>query len=99
MAVVTIYMSDRDPQGPTFTDRKAADEYDKMLEIAEVISESVQHLVPGVSEEQAEEFGLLIAKNKEQFMNVLRGKTGDFNVQELVAPSESAAEAKLKAVK
>src|SRR5690554_2173112 len=99
MAMVTIYMSNQNPQGPTFTDRKAADEYDKMLEIAEVISESMQHLIPNISEEQTEEFRLLIAKNKEQFMNVLRGKTGDFNVQELVAPSESAAEAKLKAVK
>ena len=98
MAVVTIYMSDRDPKGPTFTDRKAADDYDKMLEIAEVITASVQHCMKDVSEELAEEFGLLIAKNKEQFMNVLKGKTTDFDVKELNGPTESA-EAKLKAVK
>ncbi len=98
MAVVTIYMSDRDPNGPTFTDRKAADEYDKMLEIAEVISDSVQHCMKDVSEEQAEEFGLFIAKNKDLFANILKGKTAEFDKTELLAPSE-AMDAKLRAVK
>jgi uncharacterized protein len=98
MAVVTIYMSDRDPQGQTFTDRKAADDYDKMLEIAEVISESVQQHLKGLSEEQAEEFGLFIAKNKDQFATLLKGKTSDFDGAALVGPNDSAA-APLRAVK
>ena len=34
MAVVTLYMSDRD-QSKTFNDKKEADNYDKMLELAE----------------------------------------------------------------
>ena len=37
MAVVTLYMSDRDPK-TTFSDKKAADNYDKMLELAENVS-------------------------------------------------------------
>ena len=65
MAVVTLYMSDRDTS-KTFTDKKEADNYDKMLELAESVSTWVEKEIAGLNEEQIEEIGLLIARNKDK---------------------------------
>lgn len=74
MAVVTLYMSDRD-ESKTFTDKKEADHYDKMLELAENVSLWVEKEVVGLSEEQVESIGMLLAKNKDNLMKALKGKS------------------------
>ena len=73
MAVVTLYMSDRD-QSKTFTDKKEADNYDKMLELAENVSVWMEREIDGISDEQAEAIGLLLAENKDTLLKALKGK-------------------------
>jgi len=73
MAVVTLYMSDRD-QNKTFTDKKEADNYDKMLELAENVSTWMEREIEGLSEEQSENIGMLFAENKEVLLKALKGK-------------------------
>jgi len=73
MAVVTLYMSDRD-QNKTFTDKKEADNYDKMLELAENVSVWMEKEIEGLSEEQTEAIGMLLAENKDTLLKALKGK-------------------------
>ncbi len=73
MAVVTLYMSDRD-QNKTFTDKKEADNYDKMLELAENVSVWMEKEIDGLSEAQSEAIGMLLAENKETLLKALKGK-------------------------
>jgi hypothetical protein len=73
MAVVTLFMSDRDPS-KTFTDKKEADQYDKMLELAENVSAWLEQKVEGLTESQAESIGMLIAENKELIAKAIKGK-------------------------
>lgn len=74
MAVVTLFMSDRDTS-KTFTSKKEADEYDKMLEFAEAVSYFVEQNIEGLEEAQIENIGLLFARHKEQLAQALKGKT------------------------
>ena len=85
MAVVTLFMSDRD-ESKTFTSKKEADAYDKMLELAESISQFVDHKIAGLSESQSEEIGLLFARHKDQLSAAIKGKT-----DALTAPEEEPA--------
>ncbi|WP_196140270.1 YebG family protein [Aliikangiella sp. G2MR2-5] len=73
MAVVTLYMSDRD-QNKTFSNKKEADEYDKMLELAENVSIWMEKEIDGLSESQSEAIGMLLAENKETLLKALKGK-------------------------
>jgi dsDNA-binding SOS-regulon protein len=82
MAVVTLFMSDRDTS-KTYTSKKEADEYDKMLELAEAVSYFVAQNIEGLDEPQAESIGLLFARHKDQLGLALKGKTEVlFNAQE-----------------
>lgn len=72
MAVIAMWKCDRD--GSMFEDKKAADEHDKMLELGEVFSRLLQKVIPDVDEMKAEEFGLIMARNKEQVMLACKGK-------------------------
>jgi|TARA_Y100000782_G_C10093939_1_gene227392 hypothetical protein len=74
MAVVTLFMSDRDTS-KTFTSKKEADEYDKMLELAEAVSYFVEQNVEGLDEQQVENIGLLFANQKDKLALALKGKT------------------------
>lgn len=74
MAVVTLFMSDRDTSR-TFTSKKEADAYDRMLELAEAITQFAESNIEGLSEEQAESIGLLFARNKDQLAAAIKGKT------------------------
>lgn len=73
MAVVTLYMSDRD-EAKTFTSKKDADAYDKMLELAEAISMFVEQEIEGLSDKQSEDIGLLFAQNKDRLSSAIKGK-------------------------
>jgi len=73
MAVVTLYMSDRD-SNQTFSDKKLADNYDKMLELAENVSLWVEKSIDGLSEDQIESIGMLIAENKDVLAKAIKSK-------------------------
>lgn len=85
MAVVTLFMSDRD-KSKTFTDKKEADNYDKMLELAESVSLWMEKEIEGLNETQVESIGLLLAKNKDNLLKALKGKP------ELLLSAESSEE-------
>jgi dsDNA-binding SOS-regulon protein len=74
MAVVTLFMSDRDIS-KTFTSKKEADEYDKLLELAEAVSHFMEQKIAGLSEQQIEEIGLVFARNKDLLAQAIKGKT------------------------
>ena len=73
MAVVTLYMSDRD-SNKTFTDKKEADNYDKMLELAENVSLWMEKSIEGLSEQQIESIGMLVAENKDVLAKALKSR-------------------------
>ncbi len=72
MAVIAMWKCDRD--GAMFEDKKAADAHDKMLELGEVFTRLLEQVIPGVDEKKAEEFGLIMARNKEQVVLACKGK-------------------------
>ncbi|MFT7374133.1 MAG: dsDNA-binding SOS-regulon protein, partial [Oleiphilaceae bacterium] len=74
MAVVTLFMSDRDVS-KTFTSKKEADEYDKLLELAEAVSHFMEQNIAGLSEQQVEEIGLVFARNKDLLAQAIKGKS------------------------
>ena len=74
MAVVTKYVVERDGvERMTFTSKKEADAYDKMLDIAESLEELLGGVDVPLSEQQVESLSLEIAKQKDDFMHVLKG--------------------------
>jgi uncharacterized protein len=66
MAVETLYRSTRDLE-TTFVDRKLADAHDQMLELAEELAKVLMANVPDLSEEQAENASIFMAKNRTVF--------------------------------
>lgn len=72
MAVIAMWKCDRD--GSMFDDKKAAEEHDKMLELGDVFTRLLEKVIPGVDEAKAEEFGLILARNKEQVALACKGR-------------------------
>lgn len=72
MAVIAMWKCDRD--GAMFEDKKAADAHDKMLELGEVFTRLLERVIPDVDEAKAEEYGLILARNKEQVVLACKGK-------------------------
>ncbi|MBB1332931.1 YebG family protein [Pseudoalteromonas sp. SR44-5] len=74
MAVVVKYVVERNGvERMTFTTKKEADAYDKMLDIAESLEVMLEKVDVPLSEQQIESLALEIAKSKDDFMNVLKG--------------------------
>lgn len=88
MAVVAVWQCDRD--GTMFQDKKEAEEYDKMLELAENISALIERHVPDVSAEHGEAVGLLLAKHREVLAKACKGKPD--LLLEVSAPLADAAD-------
>lgn len=74
MAVEQYWVSTRDPKRTPFASAKEAKELDKHLELVENIALVVQKKVKGVSDEQAEAIGNLIADQKDVFAKAFKGK-------------------------
>ena len=72
MAVLAKWLCDRD--GTMFDNKKDAEAYDKMLELGEQFCALVEKHIPGVDAVKAEEFGILLAKNKEIIIDACKGK-------------------------
>jgi dsDNA-binding SOS-regulon protein len=74
MAVVVKYVVERNGvERMTFTTKKEADAYDKMLDIAESLELMLEKVDVPLSEQQIESLALEIAKSKDDFMAVLKG--------------------------
>ena len=71
MAVVAMWKCDRDDA--MFDSKKEADAYDKMLELAESFSLFLGKQVEGISEQDAENIGLLLSKNKDVLIAACKG--------------------------
>ena len=71
MAVVAMWKCDRD--NSMFDSKKDADAYDKMLELAENFSLLLGKQIEGISEQDAENIGLLLSKNKNVLIAACKG--------------------------
>lgn len=72
MAVIPKWMCDRD--NSMHDSKKDADAHDKMLELAEEFTTLLEERVGSVDDKLAEEFGLLLARNKEKLIQACKGR-------------------------
>ena len=72
MAVVAMWKCDRDDS--MFNNKKDADAYDKMLELAGHFTAFLEKHADGINETDAENIGLLLSKNKELLVTACKGK-------------------------
>lgn len=91
MAVIPKWMRDRD--NSMHDSKKDADAYDKMLELAEEFTALLEDKVKGIDEKQAEEFGLLLARNRDKVIQACKGKP------ELLGELDSDADPKVTPIK
>ena len=87
MAVEVVYRSSRDPER-LFMDKAEADRYDKMLELAERLTEVLHKAVPSLNEEQGEEIGIFMAKNRDVFAKPFKNQPDALDELEAEAASE-----------
>ena len=71
MAVEVVYRSSRDLER-LFMDKAEADRHDKMLELAEALAPVLQQASPSLSEQQAEDIGIYMAKHRELFAKAFK---------------------------
>ncbi len=71
MAVEVVYRSSRDLER-LFMDKAEADRHDKMLELAEVLATVLQQASPSLSEQQAEDIGIYMARHRELFAKAFK---------------------------
>jgi dsDNA-binding SOS-regulon protein len=70
-------------------DKAEADRHDKMLELAELLAEVLQKAVPSLTEQQVEEAGIYMAKNRDVFAKAFKSQP-DALSELLSAPAEIA---------
>lgn len=99
MAVIAVWQCDRD--GSMFQDKKAAEEYDKMLELAENISFLLERAVPGLEADKSEAIGLYLAKHREVLAKACKGKPEllSEDLDELDDESTESGETKVTPIK
>ncbi|GAC1032466.1 YebG family protein [Pseudomonas sp. No.21] len=73
MAVEVVYRSSRDPER-LFMDKAEADRYDKMLELAESLATVLHKAVPSLSEQQVEDLGIYMARNRDIFARAFKNQ-------------------------
>jgi hypothetical protein len=73
MAVEVVYRSSRDLER-LFMDKAEADRHDKMLELAELLTDVLQKAVPSLNEQQGEELGIFMAKNSQIFAKAFKNQ-------------------------
>ncbi|AZD27741.1 YebG protein [Pseudomonas chlororaphis] len=89
MAVEVVYRSSRDLER-LFMDKAEADRHDKMLELAEWLAQVLQKAVPSLSEQQVEEAGIYMAKNRDVFAKAFKSQPDVLS--ELLSAPVAAAE-------
>ncbi len=93
MAVEVVYRSSRDLER-LFMDKAEADRHDKMLELAEYLADVLQKAVPSLTEQQVEEAGIYMAKNRDVFARAFKSQP-DALSELLNAPAEPAEQAEV----
>lgn len=76
MAVIIKYIVERKGvEKMTFTSKKEADAYDKMLDSADQLAEFLSASSVTLDDQQLEELGLYLASNKETVQGLFKGNT------------------------
>lgn len=74
MAVVVKFIVVRDGvEKMTFTTKKEADAYDRMLDIADDLYDYIETAGLGIEEARLEELSLFLARNKDHVIGLLKG--------------------------
>ena len=74
MAVIIKYIVERKGiEKMTFTSKKEADAYDKMLDSADQLAEFLSASSVALDDQQLEELGLYLASNKETVQGLFKG--------------------------
>ena len=71
----------------TFMDKKAADEYDKMLDMADSLSEMFEHAPVELSESIREELSVYLAQNRDDVLIALQAKKAKVTSNKTAAKS------------
>ncbi|MFT6924778.1 MAG: dsDNA-binding SOS-regulon protein [Psychromonas sp.] len=83
MAIIIKYIVERKGvEKMTFTSKKEADAYDKMLDSADQLAEFIGASTVTLDDQQLEELGLYLASNKEVIMSLFKGNS--FNTDKKV---------------
>jgi uncharacterized protein len=95
MAVETKYVVVRKGEEKmTFANKKDADAWDKMLDMADAFTDWLQQHQPELDEAQAEALGMLLAEQKDAVQHILRtSKLPDAVKEEATAEAEVETEA------
>ena len=76
MAVIIKYIVERKGvEKMTFTSKKEADAYDKMLDSADQLAEFLSESSVTLDDQQLEELGLYLASNKETVQSLFKGNS------------------------
>lgn len=74
MAVIVKYIVVRNGvEKMTFTTKKEADAYDKMLDVADDLFDYIETAGLGIKEDTLEELALFLSQNKDRVINILKG--------------------------
>ncbi|BBO25878.1 hypothetical protein SAMN05216361_3272 [Marisediminitalea aggregata] len=93
MAITTQYVvSHKGVEKLVTTDKKEADQYDKMLDVADNLAVYIQAKGIKLSDDIAEDLSIMLAKNKDNLAKLLKGTTADS-----ILSQEGADVVKLKA--
>jgi dsDNA-binding SOS-regulon protein len=57
-----------------FTNKKDAEEHDKMLELAENITALIESNIDGIDEKHSEAIGILLSKHRDNLAKACKGK-------------------------
>jgi uncharacterized protein len=75
MAVETRYVVIRKGvEVQTFVNKKDADDYDKMIDLADSIADILTNSPVSLTEQQREELGIYLAKNRDKLLQLLQFK-------------------------
>ena len=89
MAVIVQYIVVRNgEQKMTFTSKKEADAYDRLLDIADHMYAFLEAAKVDMSDDQLEELSFYLAQNREDAVSLLRG--GKLKSKAAVAPAPAA---------
>jgi dsDNA-binding SOS-regulon protein len=76
VAIIVKYIVERKGvEKMTFTSKKEADAYDKMLDSADQLAEFIGASTVTLDDQQLEELGLYLASNKEAVMSLFKGNS------------------------
>ena len=78
MAITTQYVvSHKGVEKLVTTDKKEADQYDKMLDVADNLAVYIQAKGIKLNDDIAEDLSIMLAKNKDNLAKLLKGTTAD----------------------